>query len=73
MDLDSFDAQEIALALARSLEGSPAPRESVPLPEQRNFFVVLKDSNGSSIDPVRLGERLVRELNRMGFDLVRQR
>ena len=73
MDLDSFDTQEIALALSRALEGSPTPHEAIPKPEQRNLFVVLKGSDGSLVDPVRLGERLVRELNRVGFDLVRQR
>ena len=72
MDLDSFDAQEIALALARALEGSPAPREAVPLPEQRNLYVCLRGSDGSSINPVRLGERMIRELERRGYVVVRR-
>lgn len=74
MSNDFIDSQELALALARTLEDEDViPREAEPSPALATKFSFVLQAGEVLLDPTRLGDRLLVELDRLGYSVVRAR
>lgn len=72
MSHDAFCKQDLALALARALDGeSHIPREVPSKAATVRLQHGNSDANGI-FDPTELGEKLLRELDRLGYTVERR-